>query len=343
MTFQSLRDHQGGDPTSSVLDWAQTRTIRGARQADERSGAGGRAAGTAKKLLIVDWDDTIFPTTFMAQMGIAHNARPSDVPTVARDALRKYAYRVKETFKLLESHGRVVIVTNARAGWIELSCAHFLPEIESLVRSFRRISAQPPDISEGQELRPAEWKADAFVAIAQAHYGQDNTVGQPLFSLGDAMYEREAVHRTSERLGVVSQSVKLLDHPSLDVLAAEHASLQEDGYLEDLLRREDGFDLYFDVLDGPTPFNDCALFGRDELCGPCPETPHTGQKAPEALDLSRAPDTDTPKSTASTISTAASTTASTTPSGSTAPLAFPLVGDVSRSQLLSIRGRALKA
>ena len=33
-----------------------------------------------------------------------------------------------------------------------------------------------------------------------------------------------------------------------------HVSLQEDGYLENLLRRKDSFDLYFDLLDGPKPY-----------------------------------------------------------------------------------------
>merc|ERR1719199_1490659 len=284
MTFQSLRAE--GRLASDSSGCAQARASRGGR--------------APKKLVIVDWDDTVLPTTYLIQLGIGHNVKACEVPPAVRNALRKYAYRVKETFKLLEEHGKVVIVTNAKAGWIELSCCTFLPEIEALVRSFPRISAQPAECRENEEIIPAKWKEDAFVSIAQKHFA--DPAGQPVFSLGDALYEREALRRTSERLGVVAQSVKLLDHPSLDALDAEHASLQDDGYLQDLLSRSDGFDLYYDVLDGPKPFLEYAEGRREEQL-------HTEQQVSDLAAQESDVDSDTPKSqksTASTCSTASS-------------------------------------
>lgn len=299
---------------------------RRGNRAEERSGPLGGAAGLPEKLsayaedrpvtaqprpvvlqeklIIVDWDDTIFPTTFLVAMGITHNTRPSDVPKELRDALRKYAYRVKATFELLQEHGKVVIVTNARKGWIELSCANFLPEIEPLVRSFRRISAQPVEYN--GDPKPDEWKEEAFAEVAQKHFA--DPAGQPVFSLGDAMYEREALLRTSARLGFVPQNMKLLTQPSLELLEAEHASLLEDGYLRELLGRVDGFDLYFDILDGPKPFSELIEAFAADL-----ELHHSEQKA---VDPS-AKETDTPKSSKSVASTSSTTasTASSTASG----------------------------
>jgi hypothetical protein len=98
-------------------------------------------------------------------------------------------------------------------------------------------------MDEFDEVRPTEWKVDAFVTLAHLHFNKP--AGQTVFSLGDSSHEREAVRRTSERLGIVAQSVKLLDHPSLETLDAEHVSLQN-GLLRDLLGNLDSFDLQFE-------------------------------------------------------------------------------------------------
>jgi hypothetical protein len=280
----------------------RARAAKLSRQAALR--ADGRARfgedGKPEKLLIVDWDDTLLPTSYLHMHGLVHEN--AVVPHSIRVLLREYAVRVKATLDILASHGRVVIVTNAHKGWIELSCARFLPEIEKFIRSLPRISARPFDHEDGAPPKPKEWKEEAFVALAQMHYA-DNAVGQPVFSLGDASYEREAARRTAERLGSVAQSLKLLEHPSLEALDAQHAFLQE-GDLEDLLgRRDDGFDLYFDVLDGLK-----AWSMPDEM-------------ALETVDLPLDSQTVTPKSTKSTISTATNATGSTTTSESAAQTA----------------------
>jgi hypothetical protein len=243
----------------------------------------------------------------LAQKGITHKTQASDVPKAVRDELRKYALRVKATLSLLEGHGRVVIVTNANEGWVELSCSRFLPEIEPLIRSFRRVSARPAGFHErNEEIKPKEWKEEAFVNEAMKHFAYP--IGQPVFSLGDANWEREAVRMTSARLGVVSQSLKLLEHPSIEALEEVHVSLQEDGYLEKLLRRKDSFDLYFDLLDGPKPYVlDPETRPTEQQSDPRTETPKSSK--------SDSP-TETPKSCKSTGST--STRAST--SGGDVPI-----------------------
>jgi hypothetical protein len=191
------------------------------------------------KLLIIDWDDTVLPTSYLATEGVLRSADP--IPKGIRLDLRKYAKRVKATLQLLAAHGRVVIVTNAEEGWVERSCGRFLPELEVVIRALPRISARPFGLEESDEVNPQEWKADAFVTLAQMHFATA-PAGHTVFSLGDSIYEREAVHRTSERLGITAQSVKLLEHPSLEELEAEHASLQN-GSLRALLGRVGSFDV----------------------------------------------------------------------------------------------------
>lgn len=195
-------------------------------------------ARTPEKLLLVDWDDTVFPTSFLDQQDILRSFEP--VPADLRAELRKYAKRVEATFDILSLHGRVVIVTNAKEGWIDTSCARFMPDLVDVIRTLPRISARPPEFDDLSEPRPTDWKEEAFLTLAQMHFAEP--AGQPVFSLGDSIYERDAVRRISERLGVVTQTVKLLDSPTLEALKAEHAAMQ-DGCLEELLRRADSFDV----------------------------------------------------------------------------------------------------
>ena len=59
-----------------------------------------------------------------------------------------------------------------------------------------------------------------------------------------------------------------------------HVSLQEDGYLEKLLRRKDSFDLYFDLVDGPKPYIfDPEMRRTEQQSDPRTETP-TSSKSP---------------------------------------------------------------
>merc|ERR1719174_2624635 len=85
------------------------------------------------------------------------------------------------------------------------------------------------------------------------------------------MYEREAIHRISERLGVVAQSVKLLDHPSLAALEAQHAALHTS--LRLLLRRADTFDLYLKVDAGALQREAHSARTEGKPCLVSPEIP----------------------------------------------------------------------
>merc|ERR1719271_83692 len=155
------------------------------------------------KLVIVDWDDTVLPTSYLDQEGILRS--PENIPDALWADLRKYAKRVEKTFEILSAHGQVVIVTNAKEGWIDATCARFLPSLAATISAVPRMSAQPYEVDAldvPTESRLTAWKEDAFHMLAEMYF--EEPAGQPVFSLGDSMYERNAVRRIGERLGVVA-------------------------------------------------------------------------------------------------------------------------------------------
>jgi hypothetical protein len=175
---------------------------------------------TDSVLIILDWDDTILPTSFLAsrQLGL-ESAVPGDVAS----AFETYAKEVCSTIGCLKAFGRVMIVTNAEAGWVELTCAKFLPDLVPAIADLQRVSARSTYEPLGFQ-GPMQWKTEAFVEQMQSHFGDNDP---SVLSIGDANHERVAAFHAAARLKADVKSIKLLEKPDLATLQREHALLQE--------------------------------------------------------------------------------------------------------------------
>jgi hypothetical protein len=67
-------------------------------------------------LILLDWDDTIMPTTYLQRRGI--DLMTQEVPEDVAAALKAYGEHAANTVRALLLHGNVVIVTNAEWGWV---------------------------------------------------------------------------------------------------------------------------------------------------------------------------------------------------------------------------------
>jgi hypothetical protein len=190
-------------------------------EADLRAVEDEPMTGKPDMLILLDWDDTVLPTSYLAQKGIGLD---DPVPDDVSEALAKYAAHARATLEILQERGHLVIVTNAEEGWVELTCAKFLPALEPVIRNVECVSARSCYEPQGY-VTPVEWKEEAFAAVVQRHFA--DPCGQWVFSLGDARHEREAVHRIANRLGIAAKSVKLMELPDLAVLQREHELLRE--------------------------------------------------------------------------------------------------------------------
>jgi hypothetical protein len=171
-------------------------------------------------LILLDWDDTIMPTTYLQRRGI--DLTTQEVPEDVAAVLAAYGEHAANTVRALSLHGSVVIVTNAEWGWVELTAARFLPAVEPLLRDLECISARSTFEPKGYAT-PMEWKEEAFAQVVSLRFGDRR--GMPVLSIGDAKHEREAVHRLALRCGIVPKSVKLMVLPDVDMLQREHELL----------------------------------------------------------------------------------------------------------------------
>jgi len=134
-------------------------------------------------LIILDWDDTLFPTTWMIKNGIDLNTK---------------AYMFKDldmilstTISYISQYGRVIIVTNACSDWIDTT-KNVLPKTNDFLRHFTFIYAKTA--YEHISPDPYDWKKFAFKEIIRSEFYRKNNIGYiNVISIGDSIYEYNAL------------------------------------------------------------------------------------------------------------------------------------------------------
>lgn len=171
--------------------------------------------------IILDWDDTIFSSTWMVQQGMSNTDMhaPARLTEEVKQALGTLAESVVALLRCAKALGRVVVVTNAHDGWVETSAQRYLGKgvVEELddvpiVSARHRYGVTFPS-------NPVAWKVAAFYDVLGPLQSPHHVV-----SLGDSLCERSAlgiVVKGREREGVVAKSVKFMEEPTADVLTRQ--------------------------------------------------------------------------------------------------------------------------
>lgn len=168
------------------------------------------------KLIILDWDDTLFPTSWTVM---------KDIDFTQNNAINKYKQYFKELDNVLYdflikclSCGKVFIVTNAMIKWVYRS-AEILPKTNVLLDRIIVISAR--DIYQQKYPDQTEkWKLLIFKYIADK-YTVNNKIDH-IISIGDANYEFIALldlinHHNIRKKGYL-KSIRLVQSPSYNTI-----------------------------------------------------------------------------------------------------------------------------
>jgi len=209
------------------------------RDADNLSDCDSDAPLHADALIIFDWDDTLFPTSWILEQGLL--AEGATVSAEQEAHLEKLADQVSSTLHIAMGLGKVVIITNAEQGWIEESCTKFTPSLASLLRAIDMVSARS---SFGQYTKVAsEWKRMAFAHEVDLFYGSGHAGQQRnILSVGDSLHEQRALKSVSKCAPHCSgKSIKLFDVPSIGQLMEQHELLA--GCLQDMVEYDGPLDV----------------------------------------------------------------------------------------------------
>lgn len=195
-------------------------------------------------LMIFDWDDTVLPSTWIQCQGLRLD-ESSEVNSWQRAQLAEAAAITAETLRIAKQHGKVVIVTNAERGWIELSCQKFLPTLYPMLENIKVLSARTT--YEGPARSSAlDWKLKAFEDEITRIFGTD-IVKDPsrkknVVSFGDSVHEREALLRATSQLpNCQSKSLKFCERPDISQIIKQHTLIT--GCFERLVHHDGNLDL----------------------------------------------------------------------------------------------------
>merc|ERR1711976_604464 len=166
-------------------------------------------------LIFFDWDDTLLPSTFLAERGYRLYSDYRD-PFTDRQLL-VLSRVVEKVLKTALKQGTVIIITNAEETWVERSCEQFLPSVAPILKNVHIISARSKYEYDNPDS-PLKWKVCAFQDVFDHAYsvfkGKRNVV-----SFGDSNVERVAVRTVTKTLpSTKTKSVKFCERPSLEQL-----------------------------------------------------------------------------------------------------------------------------
>jgi hypothetical protein len=155
-------------------------------------------------VIIFDWDDTLLYTTFIAQL------QGRSVP----EATMSHLSRIEKTaYKLLETAlglGQTFIITNAVAGWVEESAAHYMPSLLPILQRVRIISARSTQEA-NCDGDVSQWKIKAFLEMGEEF---DANVLTNLVSIGDSNFELDAANVLGQQFAKsFIKTVKLKEYP----------------------------------------------------------------------------------------------------------------------------------
>jgi hypothetical protein len=194
---------------------------------------------TNNTLIIFDWDDTLFPTSWLIKNGIKLNIL-TDV--------KKYKLYFNELDIVLHnllhksiSLGKVIIVTNAMKEWVMMSKS-ILPKTSQLIDNNIEVISAREIFNKKYSME--EWKKNVFHHIITRYVMWANQI----ISFGDAMYEYNAIVSLNNviKKNTYLKIVKLMASPNFDDLIDQLNVMSKS--INDIYKTKNHLDLRFDKM-----------------------------------------------------------------------------------------------
>lgn len=177
-----------------------------------------------KYLFLFDWDDTLFPSSFMCKSGYWS---PQEIPGSVLKKIKLIECSILELFNYIISFSAVIIVTNSDKQWMNTTCKLFMPQLYTFIKKhvFDISAKNIHNIKYPDE--PIMWKAKTMKYILNGFCKENKN--KPIVSIGDSVVERVAFKSISNILHLKNVvSIKFIDSPSINQLRSQLVQLKED-------------------------------------------------------------------------------------------------------------------
>jgi hypothetical protein len=175
-------------------------------------------------VIAFDWDDTLLSSSWLAGLGYRLDSNMVNASPSLLSALSTLANAVCELLRAAALCGRVVIITNAETGWVELSAAKFIPSVLPLLGELNiQILSARSTFEKTYPDNPLKWKCAAFESVLSSLLSQKH-IEKNVLSFGDSHVEREAVRTvTGSCDNTLCKSVKFAERPTCEQLTRQIA------------------------------------------------------------------------------------------------------------------------
>ena len=200
-----------------------------------------QSINTRENLILLDWDDTILPTSWMKKNKITID---DVIYSDFIDDLSIHQNCCYEFFTEILKYAQIIIITNAEEGWVELSCQKILPRIFSLISKIKIVSAKSSYITITNS--PFTWKELAFRVQIEVYLKNNPNIIKNIISIGDAQYEREALIQVSKNLKDIAsnyyiKSIKFAEHPDIFLLIQQLDTVSSN--ISQIIEKDSALDL----------------------------------------------------------------------------------------------------
>eukprot|EP00405_Crypthecodinium_cohnii_P025434 CAMPEP_0206488472 /NCGR_PEP_ID=MMETSP0324_2-20121206/42440_1 /ASSEMBLY_ACC=CAM_ASM_000836 /TAXON_ID=2866 /ORGANISM="Crypthecodinium cohnii, Strain Seligo" /LENGTH=335 /DNA_ID=CAMNT_0053967517 /DNA_START=69 /DNA_END=1076 /DNA_ORIENTATION=+ len=231
-------------------------------------------ADPSQTIIIFDWDDTLCPSSSMKpfaefdRQGKLRRKLPSDV----RNELKLLTDVVVPLLKMAKTMGHVIMVTNARAPWVDISCQNFLPAVKEHLADIPVTYAlelvdmdNPKDFDESTGCLLTETKARAMkAAVSQFYSRYPGQSWKNIVSIGDAYFEHDAIRQVvgnkDQAKKCRTKTIKLLEGPTTAGMVVQLSILK--GWLQQIVQTDTDIDI--DLMDEENVSKWVDLYGTPQ-------------------------------------------------------------------------------
>lgn len=225
-------------------------------------------------IVVIDWDDTLFPTTWLTEDLDVAVGEPIPEDAKIRGQFAECIKRAADFLRCVCEHSRYVsIVTLAKSPWVENCIDSFAPELGRTVKElgirvcYARDSANSETEYDKHDFQSNEERAMYWTSVKAKAIGMEckrcysqypGQTWKNVISFGDSDFERQGTKdvvkqwcadnaRTAYQLPR-TKTVKFLDDPTCDEVADQLKMLSS--WIARLVAQDRGFSIDFDEADG---------------------------------------------------------------------------------------------
>jgi len=140
----------------------------------------------AQPIILIDYDDTLLPTTFLEESGFSIYSPPRADSSISND-LKTLDDEIVNFFTICRKYGKPVILTNAEKQWVLKSSEVYLPKTNKILASLEIHSAREKYSKKYKNAK--EWKKMLLLNELKEVLLDSNFI----IGIGDSEYERMAI------------------------------------------------------------------------------------------------------------------------------------------------------